>query len=93
MIIHSVLFRLKADADKEAFLKESEAILAPIKFARSFAAYREISAKNDFEFAFSFTFDSMDDYAGYNAHPDHQAYLVSHWQKYVEDFLETDWTV
>lgn len=90
-MLHSVMFKLKEGVDKEKFLKESTDILAPIEFAKSFACYKETSAKNGFEFAFSFEFETKEDYMNYNNHQDHKNYINTHWIPMVEDFMETDW--
>jgi hypothetical protein len=93
MIRHTVVFRLKherySDAEK-AFL-EAAKILADIPGVKKFEQLKQVSPKNDYTFGFSMEFNDQTAYDGYNAHPDHVAFVRDRWVPEVEAFLEIDY--
>lgn len=92
MIRHTVAFRLKHAAASEAetaFLKAAQ-VLTTIPTVTKFEWLRQVSAKNDFTFGFSMEFASQQDYAAYNAHPEHVRFVETRWKSEVVDFLEID---
>ena len=94
MIRHTVVFRLKHAAgstDEAKFLSDSRRILAAIPGVENFEAMRQVSPKNDYAFGFAMEFTDQAAYDGYNAHPDHVAYVRDRWVPEVESFLEIDY--
>ena len=94
MIRHTVVFRLKhaaGSAEEAKFLADSRRILAAIPGVENFEAMRQVSAKNDFTFGFAMEFTDQAAYDGYNAHPDHVAYVRDRWVPEVAAFLEIDY--
>ena len=65
-------------------------ILTGIPVVRKFQAFNQVSAKNDYQYGFSMVFSNQADYATYNDHPDHVAFVRDRWLKEVTDFLEID---
>jgi hypothetical protein len=93
MIRHTVAFRLKharGSAAEADFLAAAD-VLAAIPAVRKFEKLRQISAKNDFAFGFSFEFADQAAYDSYNEHPDHSRFVRDRWVPEVEAFLETDY--
>jgi hypothetical protein len=94
MIRHTVVFRLKHAAgstDEAKFLADSRRILAAIPGVENFEAMRQVSPKNDYAFGFAMEFADQAAYDGYNAHPDHVAYVRDRWVPEVAAFLEIDY--
>ena len=93
-ILHSVIFSLKHEKGSEEerrFLADGEHILTSIPVVKAFQVYRQVSAKNDYDFGFSMEFDSQEEYEAYNDHPLHSAFVSERWEKEVEKFLEIDY--
>ena len=92
MIRHSVIFNLKHLENSEAeaaFLKAAD-VLVTIPGVQKFEKLRQVSSKNDYAFGFSMEFDDQAAYDGYNAHPDHTAFVKGWWIPEVTKFLEID---
>ena len=92
MIRHSALFRLthsKGSADEADFL-HALSTLRTIPGVQAFDIAREISPKNDFDFAVSMQFATQADYNIYNDHPAHVAFVQSRWLPEVAAFMEHD---
>lgn len=92
-IRHMVIFCLKHEAgsaEAELFIRDGKEQLTSIPVVRQFGAFRQISAKNDYDYGFSMEFDSQADYDAYNAHPLHVAFVKDRWEKEVTRFLEID---
>lgn len=89
---HSVVFRLAhaegsaAQADFLAAIAALEAIAG----VEEFELLREVSPKNDFQFALTMEFANQSMYEAYNADPDHADFVASRWASEVVDFLEVD---
>ncbi|OBR66267.1 stress responsive protein [Paenibacillus oryzae] len=93
-ILHSVIFSLKHEKGSEAeqrFLADGEAILTSIPVVKAFKVYKQVSAKNDYDFGFSMEFANQDEYEDYNAHPLHEKFVSERWETEVERFLEIDY--
>lgn len=94
MIRHTVAFRLRhpeGSPEESAFL-DAALTLADVPGVERFEQFRQVSAKNDFAFGFSMEFADQTAYDGYNAHPDHVAFVEERWVPEVADFLEIDVT-
>jgi heme-degrading monooxygenase HmoA len=91
-IRHSVVFRLHHDegSQAEADFLRALAALEPIPGVEAFELLREVSPKNDYRFALSMEFADRAAYEGYNAHPDHVAFVEGRWVPEVAAFLEVD---
>lgn len=92
-ITHMVLFTLKhapGSAEEAAFLADGQRILSALPMVRNFQVRQQIGKKNDYRHCFSMVFDSEQDYAAYNGHPDHCAFVQNRWDTEVTDFLEMD---
>lgn len=93
-ILHSVIFSLKhergSDAERQ-FLEDGERILTSIPVVSNFNVYKQVSAKNDYDFGFAMEFASQADYDAYNAHPLHEQFVEDRWKTEVERFLEIDY--
>ncbi|MCR2807024.1 Dabb family protein [Paenibacillus soyae] len=93
-ILHSVIFTLKHEKGSEQekrFLEDGERILTMIPVVRNFKVYRQVSAKNDYDYGFAMEFENQRDYDAYNAHPLHEQFVNERWVKEVEKFLEIDY--
>jgi hypothetical protein len=93
-ILHSVIFSLKHEKGSEEerrFLEDGERILTSIPVVKQFQVYKQVSAKNDYDFGFSMEFDNQEEYEAYNEHPLHSAFVSERWEKEVEKFLEIDY--
>ena len=91
-IRHSVAFALRHEpgsADEAAFL-EAAAALAAIPGVERFEVQREVSAKNDYRFAFAMEFADEATYRAYDSHPDHVAFVEQRWVPEVTSFVEID---
>jgi hypothetical protein len=89
---HSVVFRLahaEGSAAQADFLA-AIATLGEIAGVEDFELLREVSPKNDFQFALTMEFANQSVYEAYNAHPDHVGFVSSRWASDVADFLEID---
>ncbi|MCS7462705.1 Dabb family protein [Paenibacillus doosanensis] len=92
-IRHQVLFCLQehaTDQDKEKFLQESESVLSAIPYVNKFEVLRQVSRKNDYDYAFSMEFADQTAYDAYNVHPEHVRYVEQVWNIQVLRFLEID---
>lgn len=92
-IRHQVLFDLKhgkGAEEADRFLKDGWRILTSIPVVRNFAAYTQVSPKNDFTYGFSMEFATQADYDAYNAHPAHVRFVTERWETEVARFLEID---
>lgn len=92
MIRHAAIFRLvhpKGSAQEVSFLA-ALAGLSAIPGVGAFEIAREISPKNDFDFAVSMIFVDAPAYEAYNTHPDHVAFVQSRWIPEVAAFMEHD---
>jgi quinol monooxygenase YgiN len=91
-IRHAALFRLKhakGSAEEKSFLAALAALEA-IPGVKQFEIAREVSPKNDFDYAVSMTFADQAAYDGYNTHPDHVAFVETRWLPEVAAFMEHD---
>lgn len=93
MIRHTVIFSLKhAQSSKaETEFLDDAMVLAAIPGVQKFEQLKQISAKNDYAFGFSMEFATQADYAAYNDHPDHVAFVRDRWIPEVAKFLEIDY--
>lgn len=93
MIRHTVVFRLKhpIDSAEERDFLDAALALAKIPGVENFEQLRQVSPKNDYTFGFSMEFADQAAYDGYNAHPDHVAFVEERWKGEVEAFLEIDY--
>lgn len=92
MIRHAALFRLKhpkGSAEERSFLA-ALAKLRDIPGVGQFEISREVSPKNDFDYAISMVFADQVAYDGYNIHPDHVAFVQNRWLPEVAAFMEHD---
>ena len=92
-IRHMVAFRLayaKDDPRTKAFFYNARRIFEAIPQVKNFMYCYEISAKNGFDFGFSFDFMTPEDYAAYNRNPDHIRFVNEKWNVEVADFIEID---
>lgn len=94
-ILHSVIFSLKHEKGSEAerrFLEDGQRILTSIPTVTNFQVYKQVSAKNEYNYGFSMEFSSQADYEAYNDHPLHVQFVNERWLTEVEKFLEIDYT-
>lgn len=92
MIRHAALFRLKhakGSVEEKSFLAALER-LRFIPGVEAFEIAREVSPKNDFDYAISMIFADQQAYDGYNSHPDHVAFVQGRWLPEVAAFMEHD---
>jgi len=92
-IQHMVIFNLpypEGSDEASQFLEDGTRILTSIPVVQHFQAFRQVSAKNDYQYGFSMVFANQDDYNTYNNHPDHLAFVQERWNKEVTGFLEID---
>lgn len=93
-ILHSVIFSLKHEKGSEEerkFLEDGERILTSIPSVSNFRVYKQVSAKNDYDYGFAMEFADQADYDAYNAHPLHEAFVKERWETEVVRFLEIDY--
>ena len=92
MIRHAVIFSLTASkgSPAEAEFLAAAAQLSSIPGVRNFESLHQTSKKNDFDYGLSMEFDSAEDYAAYNIHPHHKAFIQDFWLTTVNKFLEID---
>ena len=93
-MVHSVIFSLKHPQGSEEarrFLEDGRSILSSIPVVKNFRVYRQVSAKNDYDYGFSMEFDNRNDYQAYDSHPLHVAFVKERWLTEVERFLEIDY--
>ena len=96
MIRHTVVFRLRHPAGSGAeadFLHTAREQLTPIPGVERFEVLRQTGSQSAYRFSLSMEFADADEYAGYNAHPAHQAFVHGRWIPEVEEFLELDFEV
>lgn len=92
-ILHTVIFDLKHAPDSpeaKKFLSDAHRILTAIPGVRDFQAYKQCSAKNDFQYGFLMTFNDQQDYDAYNIHPAHSGFVEERWNTEVSRFQESD---
>ena len=91
-IRYAALFRLKHSPGSaaEAGFLAALADLKAIPGVTAFDITREVSPRNDFDFAVSMQFASQADYESYNSHPAHVAFFETRWKAEVEAFMEQD---
>ncbi|MFC5448550.1 Dabb family protein [Paenibacillus aestuarii] len=92
-IQHMVTFTLfsgKDSPETESFLQESREELAAIPGVEQFEVFRQVSAKNEFDYGFSMVFADQNAYDAYNTHPVHVKYVEERWKKKVSRFQEID---
>ena len=92
MIRHAAIFRLihAAGSPPEASFLAALAELAAIPGVGRFEIAREVSPKNDFNFAVSMIFADEAAYQAYNLHPAHVAFVQTRWIPEVASFMEHD---
>jgi hypothetical protein len=93
MIRHTVVFKLKhaSGSEKEAAFLKAADVLGRIPGVDRFEKLRQVSPKNGYAFGFSMEFANKAAYDGYNAHPDHVAFVRDRWVPEVADFMEIDY--
>jgi heme-degrading monooxygenase HmoA len=92
VIRHAAIFKLKhpkGSAEENSFLDALKK-LKNIPGVENFEIAKEISPKNDFDYAVSMTFSSEVHYQEYNDHPDHVAFVKGRWLPEVMNFMEHD---
>ncbi len=92
MIRHAALFRLDhaaGSADERAFFR-ALAALESIPGVTRFQVAREVSPKNQFDYAVSMSFADEAAYQAYNDHPTHVEFVLNHWVTGVSEFMEHD---
>ncbi|MGF7049495.1 quinol monooxygenase YgiN [Paenibacillus sp. DS2015] len=92
-IKHMVTFNLHVGKDTpeaEAFLTESATELSVIPGVQQFKVFRQVSAKNEYDYGFSMVFANQAAYDAYNDHPVHQNYVATRWLTEVSHFQEID---
>ena len=90
---HMVIFDLshpKGSPEAEKFLADGRQILSKIPVVKNFQVFNQVSLKNDYSYGFSMVFKDQSDYATYNNHPNHVAFVENRWKKEVTRFLEID---
>ena len=90
MIRHAAIFRLKhakGSAAETSFL-DALAGLGAIPGVDDFAISREVSPKNDFDYAVSMNFADQAAYDAYKIHSLHVAFVNDRWIPEVADFME-----
>lgn len=95
-IKHMVTFSLHSGKDNpetEAFLQISREELAAIPGVEQFEVFRQVSAKNEFDYGFSMVFADQSAYDAYNNHPVHIKYVEERWNTKVSRFQEIDLVV
>lgn len=93
MIRHSVIFVLRhahGSLMEKAFLRDA-LVLKEIPGVKKFEQLRQVSKKNDYEFAFSMEFASRGAYRAYSEHPKYLKFVKERWDFEVERFLEIDY--
>jgi hypothetical protein len=92
-IQHMVIFNLpypEGSDEAKKFLADGTRILTGIPTVRNFQAFKQVSAKNDYQYGFSMVFSNQEDYTTYNNHPDHVAFVQDRWLNEVTGYLEID---
>ncbi len=92
MIRHTVVFSLRhpRGSQQEADFLRDARVLAAIPGVQRFEQLAQVSAKSEFTLSFSMEFDGAEQYAAYDAHPDHVAFVRDRWATEVEAFQELD---
>jgi stress responsive alpha/beta barrel protein len=95
MVRHTVIFTFKQAVDSSSQKEFFDAAqkLAVIPGVKKFELLKQTSKKNKFHFGISMEFDDNNQYDQYNKHKDHALFIQQYWLKYVEDFLETDYSL
>lgn len=94
MIRHTVVYKLKQtrnSPEEKEFLHAAKK-LASIPGVQHFESLKQISKKNNFDFGLSMEFANQKLYNEYSNHPDHILFIEEYWIKYVDNFLEIDYT-
>ncbi|MDO3408700.1 Dabb family protein [Saccharibacillus sp. CPCC 101409] len=92
-IQHMVTFSLHAGKDNEEaerFLRSSLEELSAIPGVQQFQVFRQVSAKNEYDYGFSMVFADQSAYDAYNNHPVHVNYVRETWDTRVRAFQEID---
>ena len=91
-IRHSVAFALRhaAGTAEEASFLEAAAALASIPGVERFEILREVSSRNEFQFALAMEFADAELYRAYDSHPEHRAFVEQRWMPEVTSFVEID---
>jgi hypothetical protein len=92
-IQHMVIFNLKHEkgsAEARKFIQDGTRILTGIPVVQNFQSFSQISPKNKYSYGFSMVFANREDYATYNSHSAHVAFVQDRWMKEVSEFLEID---
>jgi hypothetical protein len=92
VIRHAAIFRLKHSkgSEAEAGFLAALAGLRGIPGVEGFEIAREISPKNQFDYAVSMSFADQAAYNAYNDHPLHVAFVAGRWVPEVAEFMEHD---
>jgi hypothetical protein len=93
MIRHTVSFALAHEpgSPEEAdFLATARAVLSGVPGVRDLVVSRQVSPRSPHAFHLSMVFATRADYAAYDAHPAHRAFVASRWEAEVTDFQELD---
>ena len=95
MVRHTVIFTFKQNIDSNGQKDFFDAAqkLAAIPGVKKFELLKQTSKKNKFDFGISMEFDDTNQYDQYSNHKDHLLFIQQYWLKYVEDFLETDYSL
>jgi hypothetical protein len=92
-IRHTVAFTLRHEPGSEEetdFIVAAEELSA-IPGVEAFELLRQVGKKNAFTYGISMEFRGPEAYEGYNAHPQHRAFVAERWEREVVDFLELDY--
>jgi heme-degrading monooxygenase HmoA len=92
-VLHTVIFDLKHASGSDAarrFIDDARRILTGVPGVRDFQAYRQCSAKNDFQYGFLMKFDTRATFEAYTAHPVHVQFVRERWETEVARFQESD---
>ncbi len=91
-IRHAGLFNFKnnvTNQEKDDFFVALKA-LSNIPGVQELEISRQISPKNNFQFAFSMCFDSNELMTAYASNPKHDDFVQHFWLTFVADFMEVD---
>lgn len=91
-IRHQVVFTLKHEAGspEEADFIAAITALSAIEGVEAFELMREVSPKNDYDYALTMEFADRAAYEAYNEHPQHASFVGDRWDAEVTAFLEID---
>ena len=93
LLVHTVFFSLNdnKNSDGEAYFFEAAKKLSEIPGVFDFKCVKQISAKNNFDYGLTMSFENDEAYQGYTDHPDHVDFVEKIWKKHVREFLEIDY--